>query len=600
MNDTWVSSTIHFTPLPEDDGVQIKCQADNNALPGQSIEDSFKLDVVYPPVVSLSLGSTLNPHDIKEGDDVYFECSVRANPKEHRISWYHNDKLVLHNVVSGVIVSTKSLVLQKVTRDHSGDYSCRATNSLGETASQATHLRIQYAPVCTHSSPQVLGAQLDEVLHVRCSVTANPPDVTFFWQFNNSGESLDVSPAKFGTANGSTSQLSYKPQSDRDYGALSCRGTNAVGRQLEPCVFQIVPASRPAPPRNCSLHTGTNSTEGVSWLIIRCVAGYDGGLPQSFVLEALDPVTGKTKFNSSVNETDGLATFKLDLAQLSAGSAEGATFNLLIYAKNLKGDSEKTLLENIAFNDAARRTDGKTTMGGITLGVVVAVALGAALALGGIAFAALCARRKRSLPNHKHPPGDMLELSDGCRRYVVAYTIKPSPESKTPDPQPDILNAPDGENQKIPPATSEADEWPSIKELRGDWSKSGAVFSAEDLALLDSTATHCTSRLQELTPGSDMIPSSRQEDVINQNLTNNFRPNFVVTNSPTLGSPNFVCPNGNVGSPFGSQSLVLSGPTLSSGSLATSTLHRKGKGNGNVRRREHVLAENLPGPESCV
>lgn len=42
------------------------------------------------PIVTLSLGSTLNPHDIKEGDDVYFECNVRANPREHRISWYHN------------------------------------------------------------------------------------------------------------------------------------------------------------------------------------------------------------------------------------------------------------------------------------------------------------------------------------------------------------------------------------------------------------------------------------------------------------------------------------------------------------------------------
>lgn len=54
--------------------------------------------------------------------------------------------------------------------------------------------------------------------------------------------------------------------------------------------------------------------------------------------------------------TDDLVTFKLDLSQLSTGDVEGATFNLLIYAKNLKGDSEKTLLENIAFNDAARRT----------------------------------------------------------------------------------------------------------------------------------------------------------------------------------------------------------------------------------------------------
>lgn len=109
----------------------------------------------------------------------------------------------------------------------------------------------------------------------------------------------------------------------------------------------------------------------------------------------------------------------------------------------------------------------------------------------------------------------------------------------------------------------------------------------------------------QLTPRSDLDSSiENQEDLVNQNLAqpiipNNFRPNYVVTNSPTLGSPNFVCPNGNLGSPFGSQNLGLTGPTLSSNSLATSTLHRT-KGKMNVRRREHVLAENLPGPESCV
>ncbi|XP_047509251.1 synaptogenesis protein syg-2-like isoform X1 [Pieris napi] len=598
VNDTWVSSTIQFTPLPEDDGVQVKCQADNSALPGQSIEDSFKLDVVYPPVVSLSLGSTLNPDEIKEGDDVYFECSVRANPKEHRITWYHNNKPVGHNVLLGVIVSTKSLVLQKVTRDHTGDYSCRASNSLGETASQTTHLSIQFAPVCTHTSPQVLGAQMEETLRVSCSVTANPPDVTFFWQFNNSGESLDVSPSKYvfiGTANGSTSELIYKPQSEREYGALSCRGTNSVGRQLEPCIFQIVPAARPAPPRNCSLQADINGTDGLTVLYVRCVAGYDGGLPQSFVLQALDPVTNNNKYNITVNDTDGLVTFKIDLTQLSPGDAEGATVNLLIYAKNLKGDSEKTLLENIAFNDAARRTDGKNSIGGATLGILVAAASGAALAAGGIALAALFARRKRSHPPHKHPPGDMLELSDGGRRYVVAYTIKPSPDSKTPEPQPDILNAPDGESQNVLATNSDADEW-TVRDVKGDWSKTGAVFSAEDLALLDTTVHP---HQVNLTPESDITPMGRHEDLMNQNLSqpllsNSFRPSL----SPTLGSPNFVCPNGNIGSPFGSQTLTLSGPTLSSGSLATSTLHRKGK--SNVRRREHVLAENLPGPESCV
>lgn len=46
-----------------------------------------------PPQVSLHLGSTLNPEDIKEGDDVYFECKIRANPKEHKISWFHGVSL---------------------------------------------------------------------------------------------------------------------------------------------------------------------------------------------------------------------------------------------------------------------------------------------------------------------------------------------------------------------------------------------------------------------------------------------------------------------------------------------------------------------------
>lgn len=81
-------------------------------------------------------------------------------------------------------------------------------------------------------------------------------------------------------------------------------------------------------------------------------------------------------------------------------------------------------------------------MGGVSFGLAVAAALGATLAAVGVAVAALCARRRRATPPHKHPPGDMLELSDGGRRYVVAYTIKPSPDLKTPDPQPDILNAP--------------------------------------------------------------------------------------------------------------------------------------------------------------
>lgn len=135
----------------------------------------------------------------------------------------------------------------------------------------------------------------------------------------------------------------------------------------------------------------------------------------------------------------------------------------------------------------------------MALGMVVAATLGAIIAAGGVALAALCARRRRTRQPLKHPPGDMLELSDGGRRYVVAYTIKPSPDLKTPDPQPDILHAsgiiidtvnldannlivveiyffvilitnnvyPDGDSQNVTQGADETEEWPSIKEVKG-------------------------------------------------------------------------------------------------------------------------------------
>ncbi|KPJ21625.1 Peroxidasin-like [Papilio machaon] len=136
----------------------------------------------------MSLGSTLNPNDIKEGDDVYFECNIRANPKEHRISWYHNDQQVTQNMSSGVFISTKSLVLQRVMRRDAGLYTCRAANQIGEASSQAVYLRVQLS------------------------------------------------------TGGTASELRYRAASERDYGSLLCRATNAVGRQKKPCVFQIVPA----------------------------------------------------------------------------------------------------------------------------------------------------------------------------------------------------------------------------------------------------------------------------------------------------------------------------------------------------------------------
>lgn len=40
------------------------------------------------------------------------------------------------------------------------------------------------------------------------------------------------------------SELIYTPKNERDYGTLACWGKNSIGKQSEPCLFQVVPAGK--------------------------------------------------------------------------------------------------------------------------------------------------------------------------------------------------------------------------------------------------------------------------------------------------------------------------------------------------------------------
>ena len=40
------------------------------------------------PKLTAWLGKSLDATKIKEGDDVYFECTYLANPMPYRVSWY--------------------------------------------------------------------------------------------------------------------------------------------------------------------------------------------------------------------------------------------------------------------------------------------------------------------------------------------------------------------------------------------------------------------------------------------------------------------------------------------------------------------------------
>ncbi|ETN61505.1 hypothetical protein AND_006833 [Anopheles darlingi] len=272
-NSSLVSSVLSFRPHPDDDGTILKCEGSNPRLQNSVLEDSVIMNILSPPP----------PPPAATGQPV------------------------TQNLTSGIIISTRSLVLQRVGRFHSGSYACAAANDRGETQSDPVALKIHssfkrllseqlkfvcdhfipvnvvlclatmcitgsIAPVCISNSIMIVGASLDETVPVPCHVAADPLDVSFDWNFSNSGERFEVASGQFNLlqdfhSEGITQsrydadddnsetiyELLYTPKSEREYGTLACWAKNSIGKQIEPCLFQVVPAAKPAPLRNCTL-----------------------------------------------------------------------------------------------------------------------------------------------------------------------------------------------------------------------------------------------------------------------------------------------------------------------------------------------------------
>ncbi|XP_039282695.1 synaptogenesis protein syg-2 [Nilaparvata lugens] len=443
-------STLMFTPTTEDDGKVITCRAENPQVQGQYQEELWTIQVVYPPIVSLWLGSTLNASDIKEGDDVYFECHVKSNPPWRKLAWYHNGVLLSHNASARLILINQSLVLQKVTRQNAGIYECLAVNQEGETRSNNLTLRVKYAPTCKQDRILVVGASRSENLHIVCEVEADPPAKSFRWKFNNSGETMDVEPERY-TTNGTTSLLYYTPVVDLDYGTLSCWADNAIGQQISPCVFQVVVAGKPFPVRNCTLSNQTMNSVEVS-----CVAGFDGGLPQQFLLELYSADSAARRYNVT---SDAPYFLLLDLEP-------DVIFRIVIYAVNSKGRSQGVFLEEITFSDAEKRTASDADIAMSWLGI----ALGAGLTvLTIICFLLMMVRRQHHYTSPPLAPDKATQISTGG--------VKTSSRDPTDERDPDVIPAKfepppvlgNGTLQRTQPPDDQSMHWPTQQQQQYSW-----------------------------------------------------------------------------------------------------------------------------------
>ncbi|PRD30156.1 UNVERIFIED_CONTAM: cadm4 [Trichonephila clavipes] len=136
-------SSIHLSPGMDDNGKIVICKAENPALPHSDMQDTWTLNIHFAPEVSLQLGANIKYSTIKEGNDVYLECVIKANPPVSELTWFFEGVPFYGNSSAGVIISNQSLVLQKVRKEHRGNYKCLAANVEGQGQSLELLLEVR-------------------------------------------------------------------------------------------------------------------------------------------------------------------------------------------------------------------------------------------------------------------------------------------------------------------------------------------------------------------------------------------------------------------------------------------------------------------------
>lgn len=100
-------------------------------------------------------------------------------------------------------------------------------------------LFLPVVPVCATAQQWVYGSGRRELVNITCDVEALPLPHTFAWSLNTSSTDLLDVPRSRIVNKELSSVLAYSPHSPLDYGSLLCWAENSVGRQREPCVFQV-------------------------------------------------------------------------------------------------------------------------------------------------------------------------------------------------------------------------------------------------------------------------------------------------------------------------------------------------------------------------
>ena len=171
------TTVANFEPTPTHDASFISCRAYNQYVPEETLEDQWKISVLFRPVTNLTFhGHNSSSHiTVSEGKRVVLKCGAHSNPPPFNYHWRQNGftRLIRHTGLPS------ELVLNSASRVDSGNYTCVAENSHGLAESNMVTLNVQFVPTCLRSQPELITISVHESIDLECGMTSSPGNVSF-------------------------------------------------------------------------------------------------------------------------------------------------------------------------------------------------------------------------------------------------------------------------------------------------------------------------------------------------------------------------------------------------------------------------------------
>ncbi|XP_075526430.1 uncharacterized protein LOC142558154 [Dermacentor variabilis] len=269
-----VTASVLLLSTQKHAGKLLECRASNDNLRELRGVLSRYLDVNVSnkPEVSVKLGAGLNARHITEGADVYMECSVLVAWRVADVAWCRDGlELAGTDLDEGTVVTSRYLVMRRVTPRHSGRYSCRVTSTRGDTVESTPLLiRVRYPPRCDSEEDRILNVERDAAVNVTCGVRADPSDgLRYFWQLSENATDGTEATGRSPPARRKQARLPLVTTSNRLEmianasllnAALACWAENAAGAQKRRCRFKFIYKGWNSPALMCSVGNYTDSS----------------------------------------------------------------------------------------------------------------------------------------------------------------------------------------------------------------------------------------------------------------------------------------------------------------------------------------------------